>query len=267
MSAVMDLTPENYHGDFTRDSNSSLRDFEDSIEYYAAVRVHQTMEPREPTAAMDQGNFADLYVFQPDKFERTVLMAPPEITRRHKAFSTLETANPGKTIITSPEMQVIIGIRDGIMRNTTARQIVEAEGDVQKIITWDCPETGCPLKLMEDKTTKTGLMANMKVTDDVDPDSWARKVLNFKYHCQAALYLDGAWQAAQIDGPLVWVVVSRKPPHECAVYTPDDAALALGVRCNCKTIQELMDRRKRNDWRGRWTDSIQTLSLPAWATR
>lgn len=256
-----------YHDDYSRDSNSSLRLWEDSIERYAAIRVHKTMESPEPTPAMLQGILADMYVLDPEGFHAAAVVAPPEVTRRHKAFDILLTANPGKHVVTADEMQTFMGIRDGIMRNTKARHIIEADGDVQKVITWEHKETGAPLKLKEDKILKNGLLANMKVSGDITPDSFARAVLNFAYHAQAALYLDGAWQAEQIDGPMVWVVVSRMPPHECICYTPDAECLALGRTRNEATIKELVDRRSRNDFRGRWTDSIQTLSLPPWAVK
>jgi exodeoxyribonuclease VIII len=258
---------DSYHDDYSRDSSSSLRLFEESIERYAMIRVYKTMEPPEPTPAMLQGILADMYVLDPDAFHAAAVVAPPTVTRRQKAFEMMLTANPGKHVVTADEMQLFIGIRDGIMRNTKARQIIEAEGDVQKVITWEDKATGAPLKLKEDKILKNGLLANMKVTGDIDPASWARSVLNWSYHAQAALYLDGAWQAEKIDGPMIWVVVSRDPPCECICYTPDEECLALGHRRNEATIQELVDRRSKADWRGRFRDEIQTLTLPAWATR
>src|SRR5687768_9987682 len=136
-----------YHDDYSRDSNSSLRLFEDSIELYAAIRVNQTMVAPAPTAAMLQGILADIYVLDPDAFAKCVVVAPPEVTRRQKAFDILETANPGRYVVTADEMKVFVGIRDGIMRNKRARKIIEDEGDVQRVIEWACPATGCPLKL------------------------------------------------------------------------------------------------------------------------
>ena len=264
-----------YHSDFSRDSSSSLRLFEQSIEEYAAVRVYKTQPPREPTTIMRQGTMQHCYSLERDQFFDRYILAPSGIDRRTKVgkeeWASFETSAAGKEVIGTEDMDACKAIHAGIMRNVKARLAMEAEGEVEKRFEWEHAGYGkegvqVALKMRADKVTKTGLIIDLKVTDEITPDAWARKVANFAYHAQAACYLEGAGIAANVEGPFLWIVVSRTPPHECAVYTPDETALIVGQRRNWTTYGELADRRFRNDWTGRWADKIHTIQLPRWAS-
>lgn len=269
---VMDLlcNGDAYHADTSRDSHSSLQMFRSSVPLYEAVRIKKTIRP-EPTPQMVFGQLFHAYVLEPDVFMETHVVAPSGIDRRTKAgkedWLAFQEQAKGKAIVDQYDLSLIRAMAEGIRRNDWARRAMDADGDYEKVLTWDCPETGLPLKMRADKITSDGLIIDLKTTTDVSPAWFAKAVANFGYHRQAALYLDGAWKAAQVEGPFVFVAVSKDPPHECTVCVLDDSALMLGREQNLGTLAELADRKIRGDWSGRWSGDLQVISLPPWVQK
>lgn len=268
------MTAEDYHRDYSRDSNSSLKLFRESVERYAAIRVHGSMEPDLPTPAMELGTQLHTLVLEGvEALQDQYAIGGPVNPKTGKPYGDDTKAfaewfqDQGKARgMSADRFKFLAAMRDGVMRNAFARQVIEAPGSVEYRIDWDDAATGLPLKLRADKVTNRGLIGDLKTTDDITPDAFGRSVFNFEYHCQAALYLAGA-QTQGIGGPFVFVVVSKTPPHECATYVLDPVSLHIGEQVNDKTLAELLIRRQSGDWSGRWSQDLYTVSLPAWAVK
>lgn len=259
------MTPDQYHADFSRDSNSSISLFAGSIPRYAAERVYRTLPPREPTPAMVFGDAFDTFLLTPDDFADRFAVAP-EVDRRTKDGKAawadfLERAN-GKRLIEAETVAIIQAMREAALADPTARRLLEAQGQAQRVIQWT-HASGRPLKMRADKIMSNGLIVDVKTAASVSPNDLARSAANFGYQRQAALYLEGAWTQG-IEGPFVFLVVCKEPPHEVVVYTLDDAALELGRKENQRLIDELHGRHLSGDWSSRW-GGIQIISLPKYA--
>lgn len=258
---------EAYHADFTRDSNSSLRLFEDSRERYAAIRVHQTLTPDEATPAMRLGTVLDSMLLDDAKTIARRFTLAPKCDRRTKEGKAMwaefqATAN-GRTVISKEEFETCFAMCEGVRRNMWARYWLEADGDCQRVFEWEHPGTGLPLKCRTDKILRNGLCGDLKMTGrSLRPEAWARTVLNFCYHGQGALYLDGTGAETW-----VWIVVSDSPPHECAVYAMGKRTRQAGQFRNESTLLELADCKRTGDWSGEFSRDLHEIELPEWELR
>lgn len=255
-----------YHADTAHDSHSSLQLFRASIEAYAAVRVHKTMPPRVPTPAMVLGSALHCRVLEEDEFAKRYIVAPGGLDRRKKddkkAWEEFCQLAEGKTVITAEDADAIEGMYQGIMRNTFARRVIESDGEIEKAFYWADSMTGTPLKCKTDKICRSGIVADIKTTQDIRPDSWSKTVAAFNYHCQGSIYLQGTGA-----GPYLWIAVSKEPPYEAAVYALGAQSREIGDEENHETLIELSDRREANDWSGRWSTDLVEVDLPAWKVK
>ena len=92
------------------------------------------------------------------------------------------------------------------------------------------------------------------------PAAFTKQIANFRYHLQAAHYLDLA-QAKTF----IFLVVEREPPYQIGIYELDDDALAEGRWLRKKALDTVAFCRAANSWPGYTPNKPQTLSLPAWA--
>ena len=92
------------------------------------------------------------------------------------------------------------------------------------------------------------------------PANFAKQVATFKYHLQAAHYLELA-KAKRF----VFVVVEREFPFQIGVYELDDKALSEGRYLRQQALDLVSQCMAFNNWPGHTDDQVQTLSLPAWA--
>jgi len=263
---------DTYHEDYSRDSHSSLQLFRASVERYAAIRVYKTMEPDPPGAALTFGSAFHCRLLEPDKFQ-TLYVQEPKYDKRttagKEAWAVFCVEHKGKQHLSADEWALLPAMRDGVMRNKFARYAIEQGGEIENPVEWDdfTGSTGLPLKCRPDIRLENGLIVDLKTTTDIDPESWSRTMAMYGYHRQAALYLDGCWQAHQAEGPFVHIAVSKTPPHECAVYEVAPESLSLGRSENQATLAELMLRRDSGDWSGRWSADLTTVNLPSWYFR
>src|SRR5688500_10806493 len=107
---------EAYHADFSRDSNSSLRLFEDSRERYAAIRVFGTIQPEEQTPAMRLGSVLDAMLLDEAYFAKRYTLAPKCDRRTKEGKATwadfCSTAGD-RTVITLDEFEKAQAMCDG----------------------------------------------------------------------------------------------------------------------------------------------------------
>lgn len=260
-------TASEYHADYTRDCHSSLELFRRAVEKYAAIRVHRTMDPDPPTPAMVFGSMFHSFMLEPQAFEMTYVISPKFDLRTKAGKSGAEAweqENQGKTPITQETLDTIKNMACGLMRCHDARKAISATGMAEEAIGWTDESTGLGMRARLDKILATGLIVDLKTTDDISPSGFSRTVANYGYYRQAALYMAGARLALDADGPFMFIAVSKEAPHETACHVLDDEAIRLGDYENITAISELSSRYASGDWDGQHGKTINLLTLPRW---
>lgn len=259
------MTDREYHLDYSADSHSSLQLFRSSVERYAAIRVHRTMEPAKPSKSMILGKALHCSVLEPDKYLERFILKPDRENRKAedkvwwKWFKS-DCEKKEIEILEADDYEKIPAMAAGIARNRDAFRLLQAATSREEPVYWT-HESGVRLKCRPDVNLKEGIITDIKTTSHgIDPESVARTIANFSYYRQAALYLDG------VVGSLafVFVFVDMEPPHECACYEIGQASLDLGRADNEETIAELAERRTSGDWTGRHSNGITVVELPPW---
>ena len=139
------------------------------------------------------------------------------------------------------------------------------EGIAEKTIIWDDLATGAPCKARPDFVTQrmgSTFIVDLKTTEDASPRGFSRSAYKYRYHVQAAFYLDGYEQAHGVTPEaFIFIAVEKNPPYlvACYIYGPEDLSLARETyRANLATYLEC---RNSNSWPG-YPEIINPLELP-----
>ncbi len=260
-------TNAEYHGSLTEDSHSSLDLFYESVEQYAAKRVFRTCPYPPPTPEMEFGTLFHTTVLEPELLDEEYIEYE-KFDKRTKdgkeGFADFCRRAGKRTVATREDLDMARAMFEGVMRNPEARALIEAPGKCECSIKCVDPESGVPIKIRTDKLNDNGVIADLKTTQHVKPDSWSKTTHNFGYYRQAALYLDVV-KMLGCDGPMHFIAVSKQPPHECVVYHLGFNSLNLGRSENKGILFELAYRRREKLWTGRYSGRSNEIDVPHYA--
>jgi len=150
-----------------------------------------------------------------------------------------------------------------VRRHPIASAIL-SEGVAEQSFYWLDEPTGVTLRGRVD-WLRDNVIADVKTCADASPAGFAKVVANLGYHQQAAMYQDGIEAVTGHRLPFVFVCVEKEPPFLVGVYQLDEEALTVGVARNRRAIDLYAECESSGVWPA-WSEDIETLSLPRWAT-
>lgn len=223
---------------------------------------------REETSAMRLGSAVHCAVLEPGAFENRYVQMPQHIDRRTKAgkdeYAEFLAAHDGKHILGVEDMDLCLSVADAVRSHPRAAALLSA-GQPEVSALWKDPGFSVRCRARFDWITPDGLLLDLKTTQDASPRGFAKSCANFRYHVQAAWYLD-AYQAATGDLPMgfVFIAVEKTAPYAVALYELDAEAIELGRMTAFRDLARYANAREFDTWPG-YAESIQPLSLPRWA--
>lgn len=266
-----EITNDAYHSG-PGDSKSGLDLINRSPMHYWARKT--AANDNEPTAAQAIGTAFHSRLLEPELFARSYVVAP-KIDKRTNAgkaeWEAFQTLHAGKEYIDQATSDQLEGMAAAVAAHPAGNALMNGEvGSPELSVYWRDEETGLLLRCRPDWWRIDGIIVDVKTTDDASPEEFSRSVAKWRYHVQAAFYLDGITAAIKQSGePLkiptafVFLVVEKKAPYAVQPYILDDESIELGraaYRANLRTLARCMEA---NEWPA-YGDTIQRISVPAW---
>jgi hypothetical protein len=264
--AFIDCTDAEYHG-LTALSASGAKLILKSAAHFQASKLI----PQEPTEAMEHGTLFHALTLFPDSEPPYSVKRLNWTTKEGKA----EKENLEKKklpIIDAATETRLVNMRDAVHKHPTAGKLVRDIKHAEYGLTWRDAEFNIPLKakidgwITADMLRENCIIVDLKTTKDASPDGFARSIVNFGYHIQAAFYCEAIQLHTDKPAAFFFVAVESQPPHNVMVYELDPFALqagAAGMRRAKKLYAECL---RTGIWPG-YGDGIHTLALPSWAPR
>ncbi len=96
---------------------------------------------------------------------------------------------------------------------------------------------------------------------EASPEAFSRDLFKWKYHSQAAWYLDlfGA-------SFFVFIVVEKEAPYAVACYNLDGPSIALGRELNDRRLAKIHECATAGKWPA-YPEELRTINIPDWAIR
>lgn len=224
-------------------------------------------EKPEPTAAMIFGSAVHCALLEPHRFPGSYVQAP-EIERRSNAgkaaYADWERANAGKMVLSQDQMETIRGMQDAFNSHPLVSGVLRW-AQIERCAFWRDEETNVLCKSRPDIVTSNGLVIDLKTTADASKEAFARDSWKYRYHVQAAMYLEGVTSVlGKLHSDFLFIAVEKEAPYAISVYAAEPVFLTIGRDQMRAGLQRYAECNSRNEWHG-YPEEVQKLSLPTWA--
>lgn len=222
---------------------------------------------QEETAAMRIGSAAHMLVFQPDEFPRWFAVRPAVDgrTKEGKQIITRFVAdNQGRTILSQDEHLQASAVREAVMAHSAARQFVE--GGIAEQSFFAEEPSGIVRKVRPDYMVN-GMLVDLKTTTDASEEAFSRTCWNFRYHVQAAYYLDTVEIVTGWRPDAFIFIAAEKCTGQVAVYVASQSMIEAGRRQYMHDLETYRRCMESGVWPGYNQGRAIEISLPHWAQR
>lgn len=240
---------------------------------------HESLDPRDETAAQRAGTMNHCAVLEPARFANTYIppLMDPDTEKPLPKRSNLQKAqweqyrqdNSGKVIIEPADYKYAEDMQAAAWANPVWKEILTGEGHNEVVIIWIDPSTGLKCKARIDRlTTYKGwtVAADLKTTKDASPFWFARDCHTYGYHISAAHYLNGLEVLAPMERKHIILALEKKQPIGTATYQLTGTSLMQGMEECQKLIHLYAECEAKGEWPGYPVD-VTPLELPAYAIK
>jgi len=257
------LTNDDYHADRDYLSSSGVKCIIDSLAHFYAQYLDPLAPKAEEKPAFVIGSAVHAAILEPDIFDADYLREP-KLDRRTKAgklaAEEFANASSGKIVLPDSDYQAVIQMRDQVLRNPLAADIVK--GAITEQSFFALTDDGIGEKCRTD-VFRPAAIADVKTVQSALPRDFFRDAANYRYFMQGAFYLDVV-KAVTGDMPAVFafIAVEKTPPHPIIVYTmrPNDDATEFGRIQYREALDKYRRARDSNNWH-----ELMPMQLPDWA--
>jgi hypothetical protein len=219
--------------------------------------------PAKDNKAYTIGRAVHMAALEPDKFDQTFYFMQDAVDLRttvgRKAYADAKTAAGTRQVIRSDEMQEILDISQAIKNHPVWAKI--GAGKAEQSIYWDCPLFGTRLRSRPDFFNDR-IVIDIKTTESIK--NFPRSIMNYGYHRQAAMQIDGLKSIDGVERLFAYFVVEKRAPYLTACYTLDEMFLNQGRREYQDATLIYNECMQTGQWPG-YETQFQLISLPAWA--
>lgn len=223
----------------------------------------------EQTKAMLIGSAVHCAVLEPALFPHRYTVAPAADGRTKagkELLARFAEDNAGKTVLPLADYDQVVAMANATWRHPAARNILTG-GQAETSIFQG--HHGALVKVRPDWITED-LLVDVKTTQDASPEAFSKACWNYRYHVQAALYLDVA--SAAFTGHLgdrfssfVFIAIEKSAPYQVAVYVADAAMVEAGRVVYHRDLEMYKRCLATGDWPGINEGKIASIGLPYWA--
>jgi hypothetical protein len=264
-----DIDEVDYHADPVPGGSLSSSGAQALLQCPARFRWEQQHPPRSKSH-FDVGSAA----------HKLVLGAGPDIVSiaaadwRPKAAREARDAAyaAGQTPVLQHEYDTVTAMAAALLRHPVAAALFDpATGTPEQTLIWQCQRTGIMCRARIDWLRGPNprlIVVDYKSSASAHPVSFAKSVANYGYHQQEDHYLDGIRTLGLGDEttPFLFVVQEKIAPYPVSVFELDRDAKRHAAHLNHKARTLYAHCVATDHWPA-YSDQIELLSLPGWATR
>jgi hypothetical protein len=240
---------------------SDLKAFAASPAHYKYAIEH----PPESTRAMTVGSIADRLVFGGGD-----VVVYSKVRRGGEWEQFAAEQKPDALICIQSEYDEAEGAAAAVKADAVAGPFLRSRSaEFQQVVQWEANALPFAAGLRGMRggfdllDRKRGLIGDLKITADAEPETLSSHAFRMLWHAQAACYLDGARSLGWgVDRFLLFCVESTAP-HPVTVLELTEAALEEGRKSIALWCEALRRCEQAGEWPG-YCQSIVPLKVPPW---
>lgn len=223
---------------------------------HAFAAIHT---PVEETDAMIFGSALHTAILEADKFEKRYWVRPKLDLRKtadKEEHANLIKENHGKIELTANDLYTINQMCASAKRHPFVVEMLSV-GQKELSAIWQHNQQNCKARI-DLAVQAYRCICDLKTTEDCTFRGFQRSIMEYSYHVQGAMYLDGwnkvsPWKAETF----CFICIEKSAPYACAAFSLHDTALKIG-----RDEYELL----LADWQTQlidkhWSD-VKSITLP-----
>lgn len=174
--------------------------------------------------------------------------------------------NKSKILLPVGEYEHALCMLDRLQQHHTAGKLLDGAITERAFFVQD--EYGLTRKCKTDAITSNGkVWLDVKSTNDVSVVGFGRTIAKYRYHVQAAWYMDVARLALGSDAPqlFAFIAIQKEAPYDISVQYMTEVHLELGRKVYMNDYALLRECMVTNIWPGADGGKILEAQLPKWA--
>jgi hypothetical protein len=229
---------------------------------------HNLLNRKPATQAMQLGKLAHRLILEgkiglPDGWE----MKPEGMNFSTKEGKAWRDERQGKTIIAETDWKCAKAMAESVANKPMAQKLLRgAKPEVSAYAVH--PATGLLRRCRVDTLPVGDVLTDVKTTESAQPDDFARDIVKYRYHVQAAYSLDviNAVLGKETYKYFSFIVVEKAPPHEVACYyfeRGNDDEIEAGRVAYEADLHTLHRCCQTNEWPA-YPERLMAITRPAW---
>lgn len=176
-------------------------------------------------------------------------------------------ATEGKRTLKIDDMHVCKTIASRVRKHPVLGRHFESDGKAEHSIFWNDPDTGVLCRGRPDWWVwQNGVhcVTDLKSALSASPAGFQRAIAKYRYHVQAAMYLDGI-KAITGEEPNTWLwsVWEKTQPYANAAYVATPEMIEAGRQEYKKLLKVYAECLQSDNWPG-YNSELQYIDLPEW---
>lgn len=213
---------------------------------------------REETDALSFGTALHVARLEPGRYATEYGIFDGDARTKEGKANRQAIIDAGKQVIYQKDHDLIVDMMTVLQASDTSQYI--AGGLIESSVFWTDPATGMECKCRPDSWLQSdGIVVDLKSADDASPDGFARACAKYRYHVQAAHYMDGT-KATRF----IFIAQEKKPPYAVGVYELSPESLELGRQMRDQDLQTYASCMRSGVWPG-YPSGVSVITLPSWS--
>jgi exodeoxyribonuclease VIII len=227
----------------------------------AHLRAYLDGEVKEETPAMRFGTILHRALLEPDTYKGAFHVRPDKLKFTTKDGMAWQTEHQDKPILTGPEATQIDKMVSAVHTHPFAKRLLTGALPEQSIFVED--GEGTLRKSRLDALTKGNVIPDIKSCESANLEQFERTVSRYRYHVQAAYYLDNCQLAGIDKQSFFFICVEKSVPYavRCLQLMPE--VIEVGRRLYAHDLQLYRNCVESNEWPA-WEISFSECGLPTW---
>lgn len=250
-------------------SRSELWKIKESPEKF----MHYKNNPIQPTQALVFGQALHKLVLEPKTFADEFAISPDFNFRTKagkEAYVSFKESVGERIVLKNDEFNLAFQMSEKILNNDFCKTLLSGAKEVPYF--WTDEFTGEQCKCRADCVTKIDditYIVDLKTCDNADTAVFRNKAIDYGYHVQTAMYMDGV--KANIGGEcaFVFIAIEKKPPHSINIMSADNLFMQYGYDEYRHLLGMYHECKQDNNWYGYLGkfNEINSLGIPPWIAK